>query len=1447
MARPISDLLADCLSADLLELLRDATLKETPIYHSKSQKLDMKWDLPSPLRLEDYERVIHELRLALHTDIHLNLNCASANYPLELVEPYLNRICALDVQLEAFKGLHPTFNGAQSLLYTTTRPDNHQAMLENRNRLEQRLAEHGLPLQVMCQYEDPGEIPGPVAPVPEGYVPHASRPAAPQPAENNYRGGRSGSFNSKKAEEVAIRDLVDGMQFVTITGRVFAVEIKEIRSGRKLMELYISDDDEAILCKTFERRNFTVEQMEEIRVGDYLHVTGNVSYDTYKRNIVLQFNKVEPARKPKRKDDEIEKRIEWHVHSTFSEMDGVCGIESFIQQAWDWGMKGIGLCDHNVVQAFPMAQHKIEALQKKDPERQFKMLYGCEMTMVSPEYKIVYNLRDQQLEDAEYVVFDLETTGLSNRLDDIIEFGAVKMKESEIIDRKQFFINPKRKIPVSISELTHIQQSDVDDAKPIEEMFDVIKDFVGDAILVAHNATFDVGMLNAAARKLGREEFTNPVIDTLPASYSMMDLRSYRLGNVCRHYEVDYDGEGAHRADYDAEVLSQVFLYMLREWGPDATLETISKLDNSSALRKNHGKHITVFAKNKQGLKELFELVTLSHTTYLKYNPNSTNVTGTPIIPRNVLEEYHAKGNLLFGSSCQNGEIFDLAHTRSEKELVEAAKFYDYLEIQPLAVYKHLLDMQTVHSVQELQQILRFILDAGKQAGVPVVASGDCHYVEPRQKRVRDVYINAKTSGNSRHPLYFRNFQQRKECSSPDQHLLTTGEMLAAFDWLDEATKREIVLENPNKLFEQTEVLLPIKDKLYPPDIEGSDQKLSDICYETARKKYGDPLPEPVEARLKRELDAIIGAGYYVVYYISHLLVKKSNEDGYLVGSRGSVGSSFVATMSGITEVNPLAPHYLCPKCHHLEWITDGSVHSGFDLPDKNCPECGTPMKGDGQDIPFETFLGFHGDKVPDIDLNFSGNYQPSAHAFTKTIFGDDHVFRAGTVGTVQEKTAYGYVKGYEEEMGLEYQPFSEYKRTDLANECAGVKRTTGQHPGGIVVVPLDMDVHDFTPVQYPANNPYAEWKTTHFDFHQIHDNILKFDILGHVDPTAMKMLERITGIDVTTIPMNDEATMKIFSSCESLGLDTTLYKETTGAAGIPEFGTPFVRGILELTKPTTFAELVSISGLSHGTDVWLNNAKDLIDAGTCNLRQVIGCRDDIMVDLLRYGVPSKESFTIMESVRKGKGLKPEWEELMAAHNVPEWFMDSCRKIKYMFPKAHAVAYVMMAIRIAWFKVHRPRAYYCQFFSIRCDAYDLAIMTSGLGAIQKRMHEIASAKADKTQKVEKKEQDLYDTLELCNEMYMRGYKFSNLSITRSDAKEFIMDPDDDKAIIPPFTAVDSLGENVAKTIIKARNEKPFLSKEDLLNRTALSKTLIDRLDMLGALEGLDDENQLTLF
>lgn len=1449
MSKTVEETLGHLLCEETAPYVKGASFREPAQYHSKSKRLHLDLKMEKPLPFAIYTKILHQLRIALHCAIELDIqtDLVPSLDDLDELSAYASDFAAADQALGPYRGLSPSFTPEGSLKYTTESDERLGQLQSGRKNLEDRLKAAGWNTGVTCDLRQISDDTLFSAAIPD--VPEPVRKPAPM-QDQPFRRGRRGSAAGSKL--VKIRDLEAGDNHIAVIGHVFDMEIRETKTGRLLQLIYLSDYDDAILCKRFDSKNLDEEAMRQIKVGQTVKISGEVTYDTYQNATVLSAFAIEPAAVEERKDDEEEKRIEWHIHSTFSEMDGVTPIEDYIQKAWDWGWEAVAVTDHNVVQAFPLAQHKAAALIKSAPDRPFKILYGCEMSMVDTVYDTIWNNDHSRVEGRTFVVFDLETTGLSSRLDKIIEFGAVKIEDGGIVDRKQMFINPERQLPANIVSLTHIKQEDVDSAKTMKEAFDEIRDFIGDAVLVAHNARFDHGMLNVAARELGKEEFNNPVIDTMPMARSLLDLKSYRLGNVCRKYGVAYDGEGAHRADYDAEVLSGVFLRMLSQLGSDITLDAIAEMDSSTALRKNHPMHINVFARNKEGLKDLFELVTLSHTTYLSYTPTTSagGTTGQPRIPRAELEKYKARGHLLFGSACQNGELFELAHTRSKKELEDAMEFYDYVELQPLDCYKNLLDRHAIENKENLQQILRYLLEAAKEKGKPVIATSDAHYCEPHDKRIRDIFINAKTGGAGRHPLYKYNAYERRTLSSPSQHLLTTREMLDAFAWLEDPDLvHQIVIDNPKKLCGLTEAIYPIKDRLYPPDIEGSDQKLRDICYETARNWYGDPLPEPVQERLDRELNAIIGAGYYVVYYISHLLVKKSNEDGYLVGSRGSVGSSFVATMSGITEVNPLKPHYLCKKCHYLEWVDDGSVHSGFDLPDKVCPNCGEVIRGDGQDIPFETFLGFEGDKVPDIDLNFSGDYQPRAHAFTKTIFGDEHVFRAGTVSGVQEKTAYGFVKGFEEEMEME--PMSEAARMDLAKSCTGVKRTSGQHPGGIVVVPLDMDVHDFTPVQYPANNPYAEWKTTHFDFHQIHDNILKFDILGHVDPTAMKMMERMSGIDVTTLPMNDPDTMKIFSSTESLGLDSTLYNEPTGAMGIPEFGTPFVRGILELTRPTTFAELVSISGLSHGTDVWLHNAQDLIDNGTCTLRQVIGCRDDIMVDLIRYGLPKKASFTIMESVRKGKGLKPEWEELMHEHNVPEWYMDSCRKIKYMFPKAHAVAYVMMAIRIAWFKVHMPRIYYCQFFSIRSDALDVAVMMEGKTAIQSRMAQIAAAKEnykiDKSKPVSNKDLALYDTLELAYEMLMRGFHFSRISITRSAADEFILDPDDDKAIIPPFTALDALGASVAKSIVAAREEREFLSKEDILKRTSLSKTLLDKLDYLGALEGLDERNQLSLF
>lgn len=1443
----VYDTFSKLLPEALCIYFKNAHFLSKPLFHTVKKQLEINCFIEKMIPFEEYEQIIQTMQLKLHVQVQLYLETKDSSVSMDELDRYVNYFVEKDNDLKVFRFLHP-FQEQESICFSTKDEMRYAQMNLALPKLLEHLKNVGMNQDILCKHiEDNNLAEGNVLNIP-----------IKQPEKKEPRKEKS-SYKKATGVLYAIQELEVGMRNAVIEGHIFSIDNRTLKSGKTLQMLYISDYDDAIIAKRFEGTRFSQEDIESAKKGQTVRLEGEVVYDTFSKCNAFMISKMEVIPPKVREDLAEEKRIEWHVHSNFSEMDGVCSIEEYIQTAYDWGMDAIGVCDHQVVQAFPMAQHKVTALNKANPDRNFKMLYGCEMSMIDLEYKIIMNNDHRSLEGATYVVFDLETTGLSNRLNEIIEFGAVKMVDREIVDRKQLFIKPRKPIPANISNLTHITQKDVDGAKPIEEVLDELLNFIGDSILVAHNAQFDVGFMNAACLQCGKEPLINPVIDTFPLSQALIDMKRYKLGAVCRHYGVSYDGEGAHRADYDADVLSQVLCHMINDLvrqGKADTLDSLNSLKAPVKLHKLKPSHVTVYAKNKEGLKELFELITLSHTKYLAYESKdkkedtekkkNKSATGVPVIPREEIQKKRKNGNLLIGSSCQNGEIFELAHTRSEEDLLKAMEFYDYIELQPLDCYKNLLDRHAIEGVEDLKTILRFIIDAADKLNKKVIATSDAHYVHPYEKRIRDIYINAKAIGNTRHPLYVYNAQMRQALSVPNQHLLTTNEMLKAFSWLPEDQAYEMVITNPQYLKTLVEPIFPIKDRLYPPEMEGSDQKLTDICFETAHQTYGDVLPEIVEKRLKRELDSIIGHGFYVVYYISHLLVKKSNDDGYLVGSRGSVGSSFVATMSNITEVNPLTPHYICPKCHHYEFLEgETEAKSGFDLPDKECPVCHTIMRGEGQDIPFETFLGFEGDKVPDIDLNFSGEYQGNAHAYTKEVFGEDHVFRAGTVGTVQEKTAYGYVKGYEEEMGIP--EFSEAKRVDLAKGCEGVKRTTGQHPGGIVVVPLDMDVHDFTPVQYPANNPYAEWKTTHFDFHQIHDNILKFDILGHVDPTAMKMLERMTGVDVRKIPMNDQETMAIFSGLDSLKIDTTRYNEVTGAAGIPEFGTVFVRGILELTKPTTFAELVTISGLSHGTDVWLGNAKDLIDKGICKLNEVIGCRDDIMVDLIGYGMKPKLAFTIMESVRKGKGLKEDWIQSMKECNVPDWFIDSCLKIKYMFPKAHAVAYVMMAVRIAWFKVHMPIYYYCMYFSIRCDAYDIDTMIAGEQAIRQRMTDIKRAKEDKTQKVSDKELAIFDTLELALEMHLRGYHFSNISINRSAANEFIVDPEDPKSIIPPFTSLDGLGDNVGISIVEARKKRPFLSKEDVLKRTQLSKTLCDRMDAMNALEGLDEENQMTLF
>ena len=923
--------------------------------------------------------------------------------------------------------------------------------------------------------------------------------------------------------------------------------------------------------------------------------------------------------------------------------------------------------------------------------------------------------------------------------------------------------------------------------------------------------------------------------------------KSYRLGRVASYYKVHYDDVQAHRADYDVEILCDVFKHLKSDAKNKnvLTLNQLQDVQEEQAFTKDMKSHICVLAKNQAGLKNLFKLVTISNTENLSIlgsGKSKEDMIAEPRITRNNLVKY--RENILFGTACYNGEIFELAANKSDKQLLEAIDFYDYVEIQPLENYRPLIERNTIVSKERLIEILNRIIKAAQTKNKLIIATGDVHYANKEDKIKRDVYINAQGIGGIRHPLYIYDENKRLNTVNPDQHLRTTNEMLECFNWIeDEKLREDIVINNTNKLLDEFEVVKPIHNRLYPPTIEGSGQKLTDECHRQAREKYGENPPEIVTKRLDRELDSIIGNGYAVVYYISHLLVKKSNEDGYLVGSRGSVGSSLAATLSGITEVNPLPPHYLCPNCHHSIWIQDKSVISGYDLPEITCEKCNAKMRGEGQDIPFETFLGFKGDKVPDIDLNFSSEYQDKAHLFTKEVFGENNVFRAGTIGTVANKTAYGYILGYNESIKRENVPtaYNEY----LASLCEGVKRTTGQHPGGIIVIPDDMDVYDFTPVQYPANNPNSTWKTTHFDFHDIHDNVLKFDILGHVDPTVMRFLQNISNIDPLSIPMNDPQVMSIFNSVDALNIIDPTYKEITGGCGLPEFGTKFVRGILELTKPSKFSELVSISGLSHGTDVWNNNAKDLILGNVCTLDDVIGCRDDIMVELIKYGLEESDAFTIMESVRKGKGLKPEWITLMTDNNVPEWYIESCQKIKYMFPKAHAVAYVIMAVRVAWFKVYHPHYYYAAFFSKRCDAFEIETMMTNAETILKRMNEIQIKIS--SYKASNKERNVYDTLEICYEMYCRGYKISNIDIEKSLASDFIIDPDDNKVIIPPFIVIDGLGDNVANSIVEARKQQEFRSKKDIVERTQLSTTLFNKISSLKCLDHLSEDDQILLF
>lgn len=1212
---------------------------------------------------------------------------------------------------------------------------------------------------------------------------------------------------------VPLKDILEEEKKVTIQGVIFGLDKKELKNGNTLFEYKLTDFSDSLTLKSFARNKDDLKILNLLANGKWIRARGKVEYDRFMmvpELVMIPSDLTEVVGPPERKDDAEEKRVELHLHSTMSTMDAVTPIDEYIKTAAKWGHKAIALTDHGNVQAYPEAN-------KAAKKHGIKMIFGMEANVVNDAVPVVINPTEQTLADATYVVFDIETTGLSVINNKIIELAGVKMQDGKVVDKFETFVNPHEKIPYHISQLTHITDEMVVDAPELEDVLPKFIEFVGNAVLVAHNARFDMGFIQESCKRQGLPVLPNPVLDTLElARVQYPTMKNHRLNTLSDKFKVSLDNH--HRAVDDSAALGQVLFHMLKDAAERGKM-TLSQLneDVGKDLTNTRPFHCCIYAKNLVGKKNLYKLVSMSHTEYFHR---------VACIPKSKLIEL--REGLIISSGCEKGEFYEAVLNKSMEEAEQVAEFYDVLEVQPIGVNMHLVDKGLVGSRLELEEANRRICQIAEKQGKWVVATGNVHYLHPREKIHRDIAINGITG-----------FSPLKEIRKPDVHFRTTREMLEEFSHLGEKLAYEAVVTNTNKFADLIEEYDLFPKQLFTPIIEGSEEEIRTKCYNTAKELYGDPVPEVVVQRLEKELVPIINYGFSANYLISERLVKKSNADGYLVGSRGSVGSSVVATFLGISEVNPLPPHYMCRSCKHNEWFLDGSIPSGFDLPDKDCPNCGAKMKGEGQDIPFETFLGFKGDKVPDIDLNFSGEYQPEAHNYTKVLFGDKSVFRAGTIGTVAEKTAFGYVKKYEEEQGKKWRN-AELAR--LAAGCTGVKRSTGQHPGGIVVVPDYIEVEDVTPVQFPADDTKAEWKTTHFDYHAFEENLLKLDILGHDDPTMMRMLQDLTGVDPTTIPMNDPKVMSLFNSTQALGVTPEQIRSPVATFGVPEMGTKFVRQMLQETQPSSFADLLQISGLSHGTGVWLGNAQELIKNGTCNIKTVIGCRDDIMLYLIyKAGLDAGLAFKITESVRKGRGLTDEWIEEMKKHNVPKWYIDSCLKIEYMFPKAHAAAYVISAVRTAYFKLYYPIAFYATYFSVRAaEDFDIELCCQGYEAIKAKLIEIE----EKGFQASPKEKAMVSVLEMALEMTARGFSFKGIDLYRSDATRFRIEGD---ALVPPFSSIQGVGENAARNIAAAREEGAFLSIEDFQTKAKATKTVVELLNGMGCFRGLPESNQLSLF
>lgn len=1226
--------------------------------------------------------------------------------------------------------------------------------------------------------------------------------------------------NSKIKERVIkITDITPEEGRIALEGEISNMEAKELRSGKILVSFDLYDGSSSMTCKSFLKPGEEEMVVPRLKGAKGIRLVGNVGFSQFSGEVEMIANTIietEGRKKVKRQDNAEVKRVELHMHTQMSQMDAMTSATDLIKRAMSWGMKSIAITDHGVVQSYPEA-HKL--LGRDNPD--MKVIYGVEAYLAPDKKPSVANPKGQSI-DTTYCVLDLETTGFSPQTEKITEIGIMKLQHGKVIDKFSCFVNPEKPIPARVIEVTNITDDMVRDAETIDKVFPKMLEFIKDSVLVAHNAGFDVGFLKHNAKVLGHD-FDYTYVDTLSLAQAVFpEYKSYKLGRIAKNLGIKV--EVAHRALDDVETTVKVFnimLGMLKERGAQ-TIEDIDIFACDEAAKKEEYKklktyHAIIFAKDYVGLKNLYKLVSYSHLDYFYKKPR---------ILKSMFKKYSE--GLILGSACSEGELFQsILLGKSDEEIEAIAEDYDYFEIQPLGNNDYLIRNGQVEDKEQLKEINRKIIALGEKQNKLVVAASDVHFMDPEDeiyRRILEAGQGFKDADNQA-PLYLR----------------TTEEMLEEFAYLGWEKAYEVVVTNTNKVADMCEQISPISPQKATPHIDGCEQTIRDITYDKAHELYGNPLPELVEKRLEKELDSIIKNGFSVMYIIAQKLVWKSNEDGYLVGSRGSVGSSVVAYMTGITEVNALPPHYRCPKCKFSDF-TDYGIKLGFDLPDKTCPECGEQLAKDGIDIPFETFLGFNGDKEPDIDLNFSGEYQANAHRYTEVIFGKGTTFKAGTIGTIAEKTAFGYVKKYYDEKEIKVNK-AEILR--ISKGCTGIKRTSGQHPGGIIVVPKGREIFEFCPVQHPADDPDSDIITTHFDYHSIDQNLLKLDILGHDDPTVIRMLQDITGVDPQKIPLDDKATMSIFSSTQALGVTPEQINSKVGSFGIPEFGTKFVRGMLLDTMPKTFMDLICISGLSHGTDVWLGNAKDLIDQGiVTSISEAVCTRDDIMVYLIKQGLPPGTAFKIMETVRKGKALKdpkfPEYEALMRENNVPEWYIESCKKIKYMFPKAHAAAYVTMAFRIAWFKVHIPKAYYAAYFSIRAKAFDAEFMIFGKEKVKAKMKEIdamgnAAAPKDK---------DMYDDLEIVLEMYERGIRFLSIDLYKSDATKFLIEED---GIRPPINSIAGMGNVAAEGIYNAVQGKSFLSIEDFRKQAKIGNAAIELLKKFNCLGDLPETNQVSLF